>query len=201
MKKFQKYPIVARIKTKEGNYICLCDLIYGAYACVWCDSKMQVTGIATMSQWVWATTWGQPLEHCPAVASTVQHVLEGWQAITPLIVEPYDTYYDIVHDRCNLPTAQFQDTAYSGDKNWAALYDCEDDSFESFFKPREYPIRFNVEKSMWEQDHSTPRNEATDFATFSHQELTSDTEGVNIYVVKNTDKIAFKRSYVVGNGF
>ena len=123
-------------------------MIYGAYAVLWCDAEMQITGIAAMSQWVWATTWGQPLEHCPAEASTVHHDLEGWQAITPLIVEPYDTYYDIVHDRCNRPTAQFQDTAYSGDEDWTALYDCEDVSVEAFFQQKTYPIKINHQSAI-----------------------------------------------------
>jgi len=55
--------IVSRIATREENYIAISQGEYGKYVVVWCTANMIPTSYADMEQWVWATTWGTPLEH------------------------------------------------------------------------------------------------------------------------------------------
>lgn len=54
--------LVARIKAENGNYIGISSGEYGKYVIVWCNKNMEPIKYATLSDWVWATTWGNELE-------------------------------------------------------------------------------------------------------------------------------------------
>ena len=55
--------LTSRIKTKEGNYICLSKSNgYGRFFCGWFNNRMILTEIANAESWLWATTLGQELE-------------------------------------------------------------------------------------------------------------------------------------------
>lgn len=56
------YAIIHRIKTQNGNYICLVDESYGSYKLWFEKSNSEFIRPANMSEWVWATTWGEPIE-------------------------------------------------------------------------------------------------------------------------------------------
>jgi hypothetical protein len=54
--------IVARIATENGNYIGITAGHYGKYAIYWLDSEMKPCSTGLVFEWMWATTWGKPLE-------------------------------------------------------------------------------------------------------------------------------------------
>jgi len=54
--------LVSRIKTKNNNFIAISYGEYGKYTILWLDSKMKSPKIAKLEDWLWATTWGTPIE-------------------------------------------------------------------------------------------------------------------------------------------
>lgn len=106
---FKKYFISTRIKTIDNNsYICISNsgLEKDEFGLFWCDNNMNVLGIASIAQWLEATTWGTNIEQ------------GNFLAITTFPAKSID------RDLCKISTVRFSN--YDEDKNqdsWSYVFD------------------------------------------------------------------------------
>ena len=54
--------LVSRVKTQNNNFIAISYGEYGKYTILWLDSQMKNPKVAKLEDWIWATTWGTPIE-------------------------------------------------------------------------------------------------------------------------------------------
>lgn len=115
-KQHQMYIVSARIYV-EDSWICISklDRKCSEFAIFWCNMNMEIIKLATMYDWIEATTWLRPID------------TEAIYAITPKLRDDTDCL-------CKLPTIIITNIEERYEDNWKPVYEEKDiNDFTSFF--------------------------------------------------------------------